>query len=146
MSGDLFVAGYASLFGVEDLAGDIVRPGAFAASLDILPARNLRMLMQHDPARPLGRWTQAREDAVGLWVEGLLDTGSAEGLRAAALAVGGLLDGLSIGFRTEAASPLRGGGRALERIDLREVSLVAFPMLPRARLRIAATPTALLAA
>jgi uncharacterized protein len=104
------------------------------------------MLMQHDPARPVGRWTDAREDTVGLWVEGLVNTDTAEGLRAAALARGGVLDGLSIGFRTVAASPLASGGRSLEQIDLREVSLVAFPLLTRARLRVAATPSSLLAA
>ncbi len=142
----LFVAGYASLFGVADLAGDVVSPGAFAGSLAVLPATRLRMLMQHDPSRLLGRWTCAREDTVGLWVEGLLDTASAEGLRAAALVGTGSLDGLSIGFRTLAAAPRSGGGRRLDRIDLREVSLVAFPMLPQARLRIAASPASLLAA
>lgn len=146
MSG-LFVAGYASLFGVPDLAGDVVSPGAFAGSLKALPATHLRMLMQHDPSRSLGRWTQAREDSVGLWVEGLVDTASPEGLRAAALVGTGSLDGLSIGFRTLAASPRgNGGGRRLDHIDLREVSLVAFPMLPQARLRIAASPHSLLAA
>jgi uncharacterized protein len=145
MSG-LFVAGYASLFGVADLAGDVVRAGAFARSLSNLPAGQLRMLMQHDPQRRLGRWTQAREDPVGLWVEGILDTTIADGLRAAALIGTGSLDGLSIGFRTQAACPLPGGGRRLDQIDLREVSLVAFPMLPRARLRVAATPSSLLAA
>lgn len=145
MSG-LFVAGYASLFGVADLAGDVVAPGAFTGSLATLPATRLRMLMQHDPSRQLGRWTSAREDPVGLWVEGLLDLASPDGLRAAALVGTGSLDGLSIGFRTLAAAPRSGGGRRLDRIDLREVSLVAFPMLPQARLRIAASPDSLLAA
>jgi uncharacterized protein len=145
MSG-YFVAGYASLFGIADLAGDVVRPGAFADSLVVLPAPQLRMLMQHDPGRSVGSWTLAREDTVGLWVEGLLDTASADGLRAASLVHAGGLDGLSIGFRTLACLPLPGGGRRLDRIDLREVSLVAFPMLPRARLRLTGASPALHAA
>ena len=46
----------------------------------------------------------------------------------------GSVDGLSIGFRAERArgSP-GGGGRVLERVDLWEISLVTFPLLPGAR-------------
>ena len=44
------------------------------------------------------------------------------------------VDGLSIGFRVERArADKRAGLRRLERIDLREISLVTFPMLPGAR-------------
>jgi phage head maturation protease len=46
----------------------------------------------------------------------------------------GALDGLSIGFRTTKAEPLPGGGRRLVELELWEVSLVTFPMLPEARL------------
>jgi uncharacterized protein len=141
------VAGYASLFGVPDLAGDIVLPGAFAASLAHLPAASIRMLLQHDPLRPVGRWTRAQEDDVGLWVEGELDPAAPDARHALALIRAGALDGLSIGFRALAASPRgSGGGRLLETIDLREVSLVSFPMLPRARLRLRGATTPLLAA
>ena len=48
--------GYASLFGVVDLAKDVVVPGAFRASLAARGARGVRMLWQHDPAEPIGRW------------------------------------------------------------------------------------------
>lgn len=145
MSG-LYVAGHASLFGVSDLAGDCVQAGAFAASLATLPAGGLAMLMQHDPGRRIGRWTRLEEDPVGLWVEGLVETDTPQGLTAASLVQAGSLDGLSIGFRTLQATDLPRGGRRLERLELCEVSLVAFPMLPRARLRIAASPSSLLAA
>jgi uncharacterized protein len=46
----------------------------------------------------------------------------------------GALDGLSIGFRVERARPERPTGhRRLEKIDLWEISVVTFPMLPGAR-------------
>ena len=46
----------------------------------------------------------------------------------------GAVDGLSIGFRVERASPDRASGlRRLEKLDLWEISLVTFPMLPGAR-------------
>jgi HK97 family phage prohead protease len=137
-SAPVAVAGYASVFGVADLAGDVVEPGAFSASLHRIPAAAIRMLHQHDPLRPIGRWTVAVEDAVGLWVEGLIDPAGPDAARALALVRAGALDGLSIGFRALAATPRPRGGRVLHEIDLREISLVAFPMAPRARLRVAA--------
>jgi HK97 family phage prohead protease len=48
----------------------------------------------------------------------------------------GAVDGLSIGFRIERARAERATGlRRLEKIDLWEISLVTFPMLPGARVR-----------
>ena len=47
----------------------------------------------------------------------------------------GAVDGLSIGFRSERArTEPRSGLRRLERIDLWEISIVTFPMLPQARI------------
>jgi len=45
----------------------------------------------------------------------------------------GALDGLSIGFVARDWSPRVRRGRELKEIDLREISLVASPMLPGAR-------------
>jgi len=46
----------------------------------------------------------------------------------------GAVDGLSIGFHVERASAERPTGlRRLERLDLWEISVVTFPMLPGAR-------------
>jgi uncharacterized protein len=135
MSG-LVIAGYASLFGVPDLAGDVVERGAFARSLKDLPATDIRMLFQHDPDRPIGRWTDAREDSEGLWMQGLIDPAHATTAAVLRLIKSGAADGLSIGFRALDAIPRPSGGRILKTIDLREVSVVTFPMLPRARLRL----------
>ena len=71
-------SGYASLFGIADGAGDIVMPGAFRDSIASRGRHGVRMLFQHDPARPLGVWTGMREDTRGLFVEGELCTGAAE--------------------------------------------------------------------
>lgn len=125
--------GYASLFGVPDLGRDVVAPGAFAGSLSRRGAEGVRMLFQHDPAEPIGRWLSLREDARGLRVEGLINLGVQRGREVDALMREGGLDGLSIGFRTERASPQRGGLRRLLAVDLWEVSLVTFPLLPGAR-------------
>jgi hypothetical protein len=129
------IGGYASVFGVRDQGGDIVMPGAYAASLARIGAegRRVRMLWQHNQAQPIGVWDEIAEDAHGLRVKGRLLTDVAKGREAAALLAAGAVDGLSIGYRTIRAEKLPGGGRKLLELDLWEVSLVTFPMLPVAR-------------
>ncbi|MCG7492068.1 HK97 family phage prohead protease [Thalassobius sp. Cn5-15] len=132
------ISGYASLFDHADQGGDLVRPGAFAASLKRLAAAGsaVKMLWQHDPAQPIGIWDDIREDARGLWVKGRLLPGVARAREAQALIAAGAIDGLSIGYRTERASKAADGTRHLQQLDLWEVSLVTFPMLPTARLNL----------
>jgi HK97 family phage prohead protease len=119
---------------VADLAGDAVQPGAFAASLQAKGPGGVRMLWQHDPAEPVGRWLSLVEDARGLRVRGRLNSGVARAREAMALLRDGGLDGLSIGYRVERARNERATGlRRLDRVDLWEISLVTFPMQPGAR-------------
>jgi HK97 family phage prohead protease len=128
-------AGYASVFGRLDEAGDIVMPGAFGTSLGRRGAGRLRMLFQHDPKEPVGNWEVAREDGFGLWVEGRLVPGvpRADALRR--LIERRAIDGLSIGFRTVRATRDPGSGhRRLWAVELWEISVVTFPMLAEARI------------
>jgi len=128
--------GYASRFGEPDQAGDVVVEGAFAASLDRLKdaGRSVKFLWQHDPVKPIGIWRQVLENKTGLWVSGEVLTDLQLGNEAALLMQAGAIDGLSIGYRVVRAEPNREtGGRNLLEIDLWEVSLVTFPMLPSAR-------------
>lgn len=128
----LVIRGYASLFGVADLNGDVVARGAFAASLAKTGAAGVRMLHQHESRSAVGVWDRMAEDDRGLWVEGRIMDWSAEGRFAVALARAGALDGLSIGFRSSRARR-DGRLRVLVEVELWEVSLVTFPMLPGAR-------------
>lgn len=126
--------GYASLFGVPDLKGDAVAPGAFAASLARRRASGVRLLWQHDPAEPVGAWLDLTEDSRGLRARGRLNLGVGRARELLALLREGSVDGLSIGFRAERARGSPGGARrVLERVDLWEISLVTFPLLPGAR-------------
>ncbi len=129
------ISGYASLFGDADQGGDVVEPGAYAASLDVVQAagRSIKMLWQHDPAQPIGVWDEVREDGRGLWVKGRILDSVAKGREAAALIAAGAMDGLSIGYRTVKATKNTKGQRLLSELELWEVSLVTFPMLPSAR-------------
>ena len=136
LEADNTIQGYASLFVELDQGGDIVAAGAYQASLQALTARGSRvkMLWQHDPAQPIGVWDELREDARGLWVKGRILTEVAQGAEAMALVTAGAIEGLSIGYRTKRARKGENGGRILQEVELWEVSLVTFPMLPSARL------------
>ncbi|MFG1475368.1 HK97 family phage prohead protease [Xanthobacter agilis] len=140
------VEGYACLFGVPDLGRDLVLPGAFADSLARRGTGGVRLLYQHDPAEPIGVWTDIREDARGLYVRGRLSPAVARARECAALVAEGALDGLSIGFKAvEARTDPKTRLRRLSRIDLWEVSIVTFPMQPGARLAAADPPALVLA-
>ena len=129
------IEGYASLFGACDQGGDVVEPGAYAASLKALGAagRSVKMLWQHDPAQPIGVWDEVCEDGKGLFVKGRLLDSVARAREAAELIAAGAIDGLSIGYRTVRATKNDKGRRLLKELELWEVSLVTFPMLPSAR-------------
>jgi len=129
------IEGYASLWGDQDRGGDIVEQGAYAASLARLKAegRQVKMLWQHDPGEPIGVWDEVREDGKGLYVKGRLLDQVARAREAAALIAANAIDGLSIGYRTVKAAKNDKGRRLLRELELWEVSLVTFPMLPSAR-------------
>ena len=135
VSDGVVIEGYASLFGSEDRGGDVVAPGAYKASLTRLATdrRQVKMLWQHDPAQPIGVWDEVREDGRGLYVKGRLLESVAKAREAAALIAAGAIDGLSIGYRTLRAAKNDKGRRLLQELELWEVSLVTFPMLPSAR-------------
>jgi uncharacterized protein len=127
-------SGYASRFNVVDLGRDLVLPGAFAESVSRRGARGIKMLFQHDPAEPIGVWLEVREDAHGLYAHGRILPEVERGREVLALMRAGAIDGLSIGFRTvEGRTDPKSGVRKLTRIDLWEISVVTFPMLPEAR-------------
>ena len=131
---DGLIEGYASLFGRADLASDVMERGAFAASLAARGSRGIKMLFQHDPKEIVGVWLDIAEDARGLKVRGRLLKDVQRGAELLTLLREGALDGLSIGFRTiEGRSDARTGLRHLHKVELWEISLVTFPMLPAAR-------------
>jgi len=125
--------GYGSVFGVVDTYGDVVMPGAFAASLAAHAAEGTMpsLLWQHDDKQPIGVWTDLHEDEHGLWCEGRLVLEVQQAREAHALMKAGALDGLSIGFDPidHTFGPHNGVGnhRLLNAVDLWEVSPVTFP-------------------
>lgn len=131
------IDGLASPFGgAPDRVRDIVAPGAFARSLAEHKARGTMpaMLLSHDPAAVAGTWETMEEAPEGLKVSGRLALGTTTGDEAYAFAKTKAVTGLSIGFRTVKATRLPGGVRRLDEVDLLEVSLVAVPAAPSARI------------
>jgi HK97 family phage prohead protease len=125
--------GYASKFGDRDQGGDTVMKGAFKNSLSQRKAKGVKMLWQHDPSHPIGVWDEVKEDATGLFVRGRLLTTVQKAKETYELMKAGVIDGLSIGYRT--IKSLRDdatGFRQLKEVDLWEISLVTFPMLTSA--------------
>ena len=123
--------GYASVFGVVDQGMDVVERGAFAKSLG---RRKVKMLWQHETDKPIGVWEDIHEDERGLFVRGRILKEVDKGREAMALLKAGAIDSMSIGYRTIEAMP-EGDGRVrrLLEVDLFEISLVTFPMLPDAQ-------------
>lgn len=125
------VVGYGSVFNNVDQGRDIVLPGAFAGSV----ASKIKMLWQHDPRQPIGVWDELTEDDKGLRLKGRLALKTRLGAEAHELLKMGAIDGLSIGYamgRKDFDFSGEGGARRIKSLQLREVSLVTFPMNTRA--------------
>lgn len=129
-------SGYGSKFGNIDNGRDMVMPGAFKDSLGMKKPGAVKMLWQHDPSQPIGMWTSLEEDKNGLKVAGSLLLGLQKAREVYEMMKAGIVDGLSIGYRvTKESYDTEKSGRAyrkIEKADLVEVSLVTFPMNPKA--------------
>jgi HK97 family phage prohead protease len=113
------------VFGRPDKGGDVIRKGAFAKALE--NAGEVPLLWQHKAGAVIGKVEQLREDERGLRV--IASVGDA---RASRLLGSGKVGGLSLGYRVREAKS-DGSVRELIELELVEVSLVANPMQPKAR-------------
>lgn len=126
--------GHGSIFGNEDLGGDVVLPGAFKRSLKqhAKAGSKPQMFWMHDPSRVPGKWLDMREDDNGLHVKGVLaDTPLGDEIRT--LLKMDAVRGLSIGYQTLDQDYDSEGRRLLKELELWEVSVVSLPMNPLAQ-------------
>jgi HK97 family phage major capsid protein/HK97 family phage prohead protease len=131
------ITGVAWPFGSADRVGDVITKGAFAST----PAR-LPMLWSHDQSAVIGVWDSIDETSAGLQVKGRLLIDSVEKAREVrALVTAGAVNGLSIGFKTKQSTPRPRGGRTISALDLVEISVVAVPSHPDARILSAKSAT-----
>ncbi|WP_221795127.1 HK97 family phage prohead protease [Aquisediminimonas sediminicola] len=123
-------AGYAAVFDRVDRGGDVIRPGASARTL-ARAGSGVPLLWQHDAGRVIGRVEQLREDRRGLRVIGRIEGKGPVAQQAMAMLRAGRVDGLSFGYRV--VKGRAGRVRELQELELIEVSVVATPMQPLAR-------------
>jgi len=131
-----YVAGYASVFGVVDLHGDLVSPGAYDRSIASWQKKGYQppILWQHEQNNPIGAIHALREDSTGLWFEGQLAMRTRQGAEAHELLSMKSIGGLSIGYVVPGhGSESHNGIRYLNEIDLQEISVVTRPSNAAAR-------------
>jgi HK97 family phage prohead protease len=129
-------AGYASVFGGVDSYGDTIAKGAFDYSLRtngkpkmFLEHGAFNMFAAGAAGLPIGKWTVAKEDDHGLYVEGELTLGMSLAQDVYAAMKHGTMDGLSIGGHVKKGDyDETDTGRVIRRwTSLAEISPVAFP-------------------
>ena len=126
--------GYASVFNVLDSQSDIILPGAYKETL----AKNglPKMFFNHVWDMPVGKYLDAAEDQIGLYVKGELTPGHSRASDVHAAMKHQTLDGLSVGgFVRKAHYTEKEGTRFISTwSDLIEISPTAFPSNPEARI------------
>ncbi|PCG14527.1 MAG: HK97 family phage prohead protease [Sphingomonas sp.] len=114
------IAGYAAVYDRVDRAGDVFRAGAFAGAVPV-------PLLLHHRGAAVGAVLALGEDERGLRIAARIDD------PAVARAVrSGALPALSVGYRARRVT--QGAWREIRAADLAEISLVAVPMQPAARI------------
>ena len=133
---DGLFSGYASVFEEIDSYRDIVKRGAFEKTLaeSESKGRAVPILWQHDAAKPIGVYTELKEDEHGLYVEGQLNMDVQQARAALSLLRQKALSGISIGYNSvRYDTDVKSGVRRLYELKLYEASLVTFPACDGAR-------------
>jgi len=126
--------GYGSVFNSTDNRGDTITKGAFA---DAINKRMPKMFINHRHYEiPPGDWLMAKEDDVGLFMEGKIDMNHRDGPGLLSAMRRGAMEGLSTGVIKSTIEFERKseGGRNISKADLKEVSVVTFPMEENAQI------------
>lgn len=133
ISEDGTFTGIASVYGVEDLGGDVIDRGAFKKTLN--ENATVPILWQHNREEVIGEGS-LKEWQGKILVEGRLDLEDETAEKAYRKMKKRLVKGLSIGFQTIKSTWEEIEGRMIRHITelkLWEVSVVTFPMLPAAQ-------------
>jgi HK97 family phage prohead protease len=128
--------GYASVFNNKDLGNDVIRRGAFLESISERSPKGVKLLYQHKSDEPIGVIDSLEEDSKGLKIKGRLAMGTQKGKEVFELMKMGALDSMSIGYRLKPDGykyDPKEKRRIIKSVDLMEISLVTFPMNPKAQ-------------
>jgi HK97 family phage prohead protease len=124
--------GMAAVYGNLDLGGDVIEPGAFTRTIKNGGGK-VPLLWQHDQREPIGLG-KLQDSKEGLMIHGQLVMESPVAQKALGLMKADVLTGLSIGYDTIVSEYDKANDiRKLKELKLWEVSLVTFPMNPKAQ-------------
>ena len=129
--------GYASVFNNKDLGNDVIKAGAFSESIRGKKAKSIKLLYQHKTDEPIGVVDSLEEDSKGLKIKGRLAMGTQKGREVYELMKMGALDSMSIGYKLSPDGYKyddKRKKRVIKQVDLMEVSMVTFPMNPKAKI------------
>ena len=118
-------SGYASFYNIIDSHSHIIKKGAFGDS--IKDPSKVKLLWQHNDHYPIGKLKNITEYDDGLYIEGVIINKLEHGENAANLIKEGIINGLSIGVIIQASEDNEDGTMLLQKLDLREISVVTFP-------------------
>tara|TARA_R100000388_G_C7243462_1_gene163183 strand:+ start:2911 stop:3597 length:687 start_codon:yes stop_codon:yes gene_type:complete len=128
--------GYASVFGNKDLGNDVIEKGAFLKSIHRKKPKDIKLLYQHKTDEPIGVIESIEEDNKGLKVKGKLVLGTQRGRETYELMKAGAINSMSIGYRLNPKGyhyDDKNKKRVIKEVDLMEISMVTFPMNPKAK-------------
>ena len=122
---NLYIEGYAAVFGNVDTYNDILLPGACQKSITGPGASRIKLCAQHkqtDIIDVIGKVLELREDAKGLWFRAKVSN-TTKGKDAVELILDEAIDEISIGYIATDKEQI-GDIRYLKEIDIREISIV----------------------
>lgn len=129
---NMYVEGYAAVFGNEDSYNDIIVQGAFTKTIQGKEGKRIKLCLQHDMDDVVGKIEELREDEKGLWFKAKISN-TTKGKDLAILIEDEAINEISIGYQAVVweVDEVR-GVRLLKEVKLYEVSFVTRAANPQA--------------
>ncbi|NCB02521.1 MAG: HK97 family phage prohead protease [Spirochaetia bacterium] len=122
---NLFVEGYAAIFGNVDSYGDVIIPGACRVTISGAEGKRIKLCYQHNIGNVVGKIIELKEDDRGLWFKAKISN-TTLGKDLVELINDEAINELSIGYNaTEWDINAEQGVRYLREIKLYEISFVS---------------------
>ena len=130
---NLYIEGYAAVYGNVDSYKDIVQAGAFDAFLASEDAKRVKFCYSHSMREVIGKVEEMKSDEKGLWFRAKISN-TTLGKDVATLIDDEALTEFSIGYKTEDSIYKDDGVRLLTKLSLYEISVVSRAANPKATL------------
>lgn len=122
---NLFVEGYAAVFGNEDSYNDIIVAGAFTKTIAGKEGKRIKLCLQHDMEDIVGKIVEMKEDEKGLWFKAKISN-TTMGRDLAILIEDDAINEISIGYQSTVWEQDQVKNvRLLKEVKLYEISFVS---------------------